>query len=43
MEYESHRGLAEMVPGLVKGVARKYGEHVSVKRSGSNRFELTFS
>lgn len=43
MEYSSSRGLADLMPGLIKGVARKYGERVSIKRSAPNRFELAFS
>jgi hypothetical protein len=43
MEYSSSRNLADLLPGLIKGVARKYGERVSIKRQGANRFELTFA
>lgn len=42
MSYASQRGLAAMVPGLVRGVARKFGEQCAVKDLGGGRFEITF-
>ena len=42
MEYRSHRGLAGLMPGLVRGVAAYYDESVSVTRDGDRitvRFE----
>jgi hypothetical protein len=42
MTYASQRGLGAMVPGLVRGVARHYGEQCTVKDLGGARFEVNF-
>lgn len=43
MAYASQRGLGAMVPGLVRGVARHYGERCAVKELGGGRFEISFA
>jgi len=42
MTYQSPRKLGAMVPGLVRGVARRYGTRCSIRDLGGDRFEVTF-
>jgi hypothetical protein len=42
MVYDSARGLPDLIPGLVKGVARRYQTTVTVDKLGTNRFRVTF-
>jgi Haem-NO-binding len=42
MVCHSTRGLADLVPGLVKGVARRYKTSCSVTKVGANRFQVQF-
>jgi hypothetical protein len=42
MVYDSARGLPDLIPGLVKGVARRYKTTVTVDKLGTNRFRVTF-
>ncbi len=42
MVYESDRGLGDMIPGLVKGVARRYRTACTIERLGPTRFKITF-
>ncbi len=42
MSYDSPRKLAGLVPGLVRGVARRYGTTCTVRELPGDRFEVTF-
>ncbi len=42
MSYDSPRRLAGLVPGLVRGVARRYGTTCTVRELPGDRFEVTF-
>jgi hypothetical protein len=43
MIYRSARGLGDMLPGLIAGVARHYRTKIAVKKLGTDRFELKFA
>ncbi len=42
MTYASPRHLGAMVPGLVRGVARRYGTRCTIRDLGGDRFEVAF-
>ncbi len=42
MSYDSGRGLAGLIPGLVKGVARRYKTTVTIDQLSPGRFKVTF-
>ncbi len=42
MKYNSSRGLPDLLPGLIKGVAKYYNENVRINRLDNNTFEIVF-
>jgi hypothetical protein len=42
LAYQSPRKLGAMVPGLVRGVARKYGTPCTVRDLGGEKYEVSF-
>lgn len=42
MRYKSHRGLIDIVVGLVKGVGKRYKENLRVSKLGNDRVEIIF-
>ena len=42
MHYKSHRGLIDLLVGLVKGVGIYYREELRVKKLGTDRVEIVF-
>lgn len=42
MTYASPRKLGALVPGLVRGVARRYGARCIIRELGGDRFEISF-
>ena len=42
MHYKSHRGLLNILIGLVKGVGKYYNEELTVEQQGSDKIEITF-
>ena len=43
IEYQSKRGLIDLLIGLIKGVGRYYGENLQVRKVGATTVEVVFS